>query len=105
MKNRDSKLDRLFAAARSAPVPAVEEMPARLQARVLAHWRSGPDEDAGWLSLTSLCRTALVCAGLAMLLCVAWNQFDPAPVDYSAYASTDAPGEESVNALHDELIP
>ncbi len=104
MKNRDLKLERLLAAARSAPAPAAaDEMSAHLQTRVLAHWRSQPEAAAGWRSLASLFRGALACAALAMLLCVAWNQFDPAPVDYSSY--TDAQSEESVNALRDELIP
>lgn len=105
MKNRDLKLERLFEAARSAPAPAVEEMSAHLKTRVLAHWRSRTEDDAGWLSLASLFRRALACAGLAMLLCVAWNQLDPDPVDYSSYSYTDAQHEESVNVLRDELIP
>jgi hypothetical protein len=106
MKNRDLKLERLFAAARSAPAPAAaDELSAHLQTRVLAHWRSASEADAGWLSLASLFRTALACAGLAMLLCVAWNQLDSASVDYSASSYTDAQSDESVNALRNELIP
>ena len=104
MKNRDVKLERLLEAARSAPAPdAADEMPAPLKTRVLAHWRSRPD-DADWLSLASLFRTALACAGMAMLLCVAWNQLDPASTDYSQ-SYTDVQSEESVDNLRDELIP
>jgi len=81
MKNRDSKLDRLFKAARSASAPALpEQMPAHLKTRVLAHWRSGAAEaERVSLSLAALFRTALVCAGLAMLVCAAWSSADPSP--------------------------
>jgi hypothetical protein len=105
MKNRDVKLERLFEAARSAPAPSpADEMPAHLKTRVLAHWRTRSD-DAGWLSLASLYRNALVCAGLAMLLCVVWNQLDPASTDYSQSSYSDAQSEESIDNLRDELIP
>lgn len=105
MKNRDVKLERLFEAARTAPAPdAPPEMPAHLKTRVLAHWRSDADESAGWLSLAALYRNALVCAGLAMLLCVVWNQLDPASADYSQSYS-EAQTEESIDGLRDELIP
>ena len=41
MNRDDLKLERLFAAARSAEPAPVEEMPPYLASRVIAHWRAG----------------------------------------------------------------
>ena len=66
------KLDRLFKAAAQHHAPGHdEEMPAHMKTRLLAHWRSGVVEEDWFLPL--LLRRALLCAGLIMLLCVAWS--------------------------------
>lgn len=73
MKASDEMLRRLFAAAKAAPVAAPEPVSAHLQTRVLAHWRAGlPGHDA-WTGLAAVLRRALFCAGVAMVLCVAWS--------------------------------
>ena len=66
-------LRQLFAAAKAAPALAPEPMAAHLQTRVLAHWRSGEPGHDAWAGLATVFRGALVCAGVAMVLCVAWS--------------------------------
>ena len=72
MNDSDLKLNRLFAAARSAP-PARETgaMPGPLKTRVLAHWRAAAAEPGRSLALVF--RAALVCAAIVMLVSVAWS--------------------------------
>ena len=48
-------------------------MPGHLKTRVLAHWRSATEED---FFLPLALRRALVCAGLIMIICVAWGATD-----------------------------
>ena len=52
-------------------VEIAEEMPPHLKTRLLAHWRSmGNPED--WFLPLAL-RRALICAGLVMMICLAWS--------------------------------
>lgn len=67
------KLERLFRAARVSQSPPVETMPPHLKTRILAHWRSGTEAD--WFLPLAL-RRALICAGLIMVICVAWSATD-----------------------------
>jgi hypothetical protein len=77
MSDPETKLNRLFQAARSAPPEEIQApMPAHLKTRVLAHWRSEEAQVSGWLSLASLFRRALACATLAMLVCLVWSYMD-----------------------------
>jgi hypothetical protein len=73
MKSRDEMLRQLFAAAKAAPVEAPEPVSSHLQTRVLAHWRAGAAGHDSWAGLAAVLRGALVCAGVAMMLCVAWS--------------------------------
>lgn len=96
MNTPESKLNRLFAAARSA-APDVDppEMPSHLKARVLARWRSGAEELAGlWLAV--FFRRALVCAAVIMAASVAWSVATDEPDDEVALANYE---------LHAELLP
>lgn len=77
MKRRDVQLERLFAAARGAPREIIEPMPADLQARILARWRPGDAAEDALQSLLRLCRRALVCAAMVMVLSIAWALGDP----------------------------
>ena len=81
MKDRNANLERLFNAARSAPLPELPaQMPDRLKTRVLAHWRAATAEaERTSRSIAALFRTALACAALATLLCVAWSSADLSP--------------------------
>lgn len=65
------KLDRLFEAAKASTHDEADEMPSHLKTRLLAHWRSGIVEEDWFLPLAL--RRALLCAGLIMILCVAWS--------------------------------
>ena len=94
MKESELKLNRLFKAARSAPVSddVPDGMPAHLKTRVLAHWRSEGARESGWLSLAAVFRRALACATLAMLVCLIWSYSsytDPAPTDSAPDQSDD----------------
>ena len=73
MKSSDEMLRQLFAAAKSAPADAPEAVPSHLQTRVLAHWRTGAAGHDSWAGLAAVLRGALFCAGVAMVLCVAWS--------------------------------
>jgi len=89
MNREDVKLERLFAAARSAgPVPA-EEMPPYLAARVIAHWRTGTLKDDSWHIVVRVFRRALLCASIVMLFTLAWSydSLDPTPDPDEAYAN------------------
>ena len=85
------KLQRLFQAAKVVSLYATEGedqparqrlgdgggeealMPEHLKTRILAHWRSATEEDS---FLPLALRRALVCAGLIMIICVAWGVTD-----------------------------
>jgi hypothetical protein len=73
MKSSDEMLRQLFAAAKAAPADAPEAVPSHLQTRVLAHWRAGAAGTDSWAGLAAVLRGALFCAGVAMVLCVAWS--------------------------------
>jgi hypothetical protein len=75
MRQRDAFLQRLLvAASRARPrvLSAAEAVPARLEARVLAHWRARP-LDKGADILLWMYRWALTCAGLLMVAAVIWS--------------------------------
>jgi hypothetical protein len=73
MKERETRLNRLFETARIAPVPvAVGTMPGPLKTRVLAHWRAAVPEDAG-RGLARVFRFALLGAAVVMTASVAWS--------------------------------
>lgn len=89
MNRDDIKLQRLFAAARSAEPAAAGEMPPYLAGRVIAHWRSGMLKDDSWQTLVTVFRRALVCAGVVMLFTLAWSYdgLDTTPENDEAYAN------------------
>ena len=75
-ENSESKLQRLFAMARSAGEEPAEEMPGFLKTRILAGCRVGADLEESWSMLVTVFRRALVCAGLAAIIAVAWSMVD-----------------------------
>jgi hypothetical protein len=89
MNRDDLKLQRLFAAARSAEPARAEEMPPYLATRVIAHWRSGALKDDSWQTLVLVFRRALLCAGVVMLFTLAWSYdaLDSTPDNDEAYAN------------------
>jgi len=73
MKERKTRLNRLFETARTAPVPvAAGAMPGPLKTRVLAHWRAAVPEDAS-RGLARVFRFALLGAAIIMTASVAWS--------------------------------
>jgi len=76
MKRRQVDLDRLLAAARKAPVQALEPMPAHLPTRVLAQLRSEPQTNELLVAWGRALRVGLGLALAIMLACVAWNYRD-----------------------------
>jgi hypothetical protein len=72
MKKSRKHLERLFEAAAAAPRELLSEAPFSLETRVLAGWRSSPDED-DLDSLLALLRRGFMCACLLLLLSVAAN--------------------------------
>lgn len=75
MKGREVKIERLLAAARTAPAPIVEPMPEYLQTRILAHCRENRPGDL-FQSLAGALRLGLGAAFAIMIICVAWNYRD-----------------------------
>ena len=73
MRTRDDTLDRLFNAAKGAPEQPCAAMPDHVKTRVLAYWRSGTPTGDAWAGLVLVFRRALICAGIAMTVCVAWS--------------------------------
>jgi hypothetical protein len=65
-------LDRLFQAARQAPRPALVELPAALEAHLLATWKFARAEN-DFPRLLPLFRLALGCACVVMLCAVFLN--------------------------------
>jgi hypothetical protein len=87
MNERELKLDRLFKAARLAPVEEIGPMPGSLRTRILAHWRSGrSSEHAGHL-LVALFRQALMFAAVVMLVSIAWSLSTRVPDNEEAVAN------------------
>ena len=95
MNQPESRLQRLVAAARTAPAEPAEAMPNHLKTRILAHWRTHAEDHARlWMSL--LCRRALVCAAIIMAASVAWS------------VATDEPDDEVTLATYElraDLLP
>lgn len=75
MKRGQRQLEWLFETARPgwAEPEVVEEMPAHLQTRILAHWRSARNGKVAGSSLALVFRGALLCAGAVTLLIVLWS--------------------------------
>lgn len=73
MRTREDILRRLFEAAKGAPEGSPETLPESLKTRVLAHWRSGNLAGDTWSALAALFRRGLICACLAMAVCVVWS--------------------------------
>jgi hypothetical protein len=48
-------------------------MPAHLQTRILARWRSGEGADDFMMFVGVIFRRALISAGVVMLFCIAWS--------------------------------
>ncbi len=72
MKGREVKLERLLAAARTAPVQTPEPMPEYLKTRILAQSRSARPTDF-LQALGGALRLGLGAAFVIMVVCVAWN--------------------------------
>jgi len=88
MKNGETKLNQLFAAARpgTTDTAAVQTLPAHIKVRVLAHWRSGAEEIAAlWLS--AFFGRALACAAIIMAASVTWAVATDEPDDEVAVAN------------------
>jgi hypothetical protein len=69
-------VDRLLEAARVTATQSetAAAMPSHLRTRILAHWRAGETEE-DWFLPVAL-RRGLLCAGLIMMICVAWSSTD-----------------------------
>ena len=74
MKELDQQLERLFNSAARAPRNLPSQAPFVVEAKVLAQWRSWPSGagDLGHFLLPFLRRAAL-CAGLLMLVSIAFS--------------------------------
>jgi len=77
MKNDETHLSRLFKAARRAP-PALEpsDLPAHMETRILAQWRSGAGEPRIG-NFAPVLRWALMGAAAVMLVSIAWASSSP----------------------------
>ena len=76
MKPNDIQFERLLKAAGRAPAPGEPEIPAGLESRVIARWRSGAgDDDATFLFV--FLRRALVGAAAVFVLSAAWSLLQP----------------------------
>lgn len=78
MNKNEVRLNQLLKAARTASpgdevVDGAAEMPARLQARVLAHWRTLPAAEEMGHGLALIFRNAFMCSALIMLVSIAWS--------------------------------
>ena len=76
MKRLELNIDRLFEAARKAPAPAVEPMPAYLPTRVLAQLRAEPRPNDLLVAWGRALKLGLGLAVAIMVACVAWNYRD-----------------------------
>ncbi|EEF59893.1 hypothetical protein [Pedosphaera parvula] len=89
MKQNDNQLDRLFRAAARSPRMEVGAPSFKLEAQVLAGWRSlQPGEDMTMLIVWF--RRAVACACLLMLLSLAWNYSDRSGSNDRAGETADA---------------
>ena len=76
MKPIDQSLQRLLNAAAHAPDKLPEAAPLGLETRVLAHWRTGSEEeDVSFL--LAFFRRAVFCACLLLALSAAWSLTRP----------------------------
>ena len=89
MRTREDRLRRLFEVVKSAPEESPAALPEYLKTRVLAHWRTGTLAGDTWSALAALFRRALLCACIAMAVCVAWSygELTQAPDNDLAIAS------------------
>jgi hypothetical protein len=97
MKNSDTRLNRLFQAARAAAVPdEPAPMPDHLKTRILAQWRSSAAVDEFGVMLVGLFRRALVCGALAMAITFVWSygKLTEEPQNYEDIANYDFRAEE-----------
>lgn len=85
MKEINRQLDRLLKAAAGAPSAGVEAPSFKLEAQVMAGWRSLKSRDDS-AALIAWFRWAVACACLVMTLSLAWNLKDQS----SSTASTGA---------------
>ena len=76
MKKRNINVERLFAAARTAPTDSLEPMPEYLKTRVLAHAFAEPAANDLLSSLSAALRLGLGLALATMIACIAWNYRD-----------------------------
>lgn len=89
MNRDDSKLERLFTAARAAQPAADEELPPYLANRVIAHWRAAASNEDSWQIVKLLFRRGLACSAVVMFFVLAWgyDALDPVPENDEAYAN------------------
>lgn len=81
MKPLDSALERLFKAARPLHVASPSStIPAHLETRILAHWRSAARGEIE-RSLTLVFRRGLAFAALLMLLCIGFGELQQEPAN------------------------
>jgi hypothetical protein len=76
MKGQRIKVERLFAAARTAPAEALDPMPDYLQSRILARASAEDSMPDLGLVLTRVLRWGASLAVSIMIACVAWNYHD-----------------------------
>jgi len=89
MKPLDDPLGRLLRSAAQGPTPAVGELPFATEARVLARWRSGLDEDAG-SAVLALFRRGLALAGALAAITVAVSLWEMRHNAADVWAVSDA---------------
>ena len=89
------KVDRLLEAAKaSSSETEIGTIPTHLQVRILAHWPANAASDDWFLSLAL--RRGLLCAGLIMMLCLAWASTDLLSSDDSELAIASLPDQEDL---------
>jgi hypothetical protein len=95
MSLKHIKVDRLLEAAKaSSSETETGTMPAHLQTRILAHWPAKSASDDWFLSLAL--RRGLLCAGLIMMICLAWASTDLLSSDDSELAIASLPDQEDL---------
>jgi hypothetical protein len=86
MKENNNQLDRLFRAAARAPRPEISAPSFKLEAQVMAGWRSlQPGEDMAML--VAWFHRAIACGCLLMVLTLAWS--------YSGHGGNDRTADTS----------
>ena len=73
MKSPLNSLDRLFQAAKAAPLDPIPPLPAYLPARVLAHGRGRGWADDSFAGLIPLFRRAFALGATIMVVSIAWS--------------------------------